>query len=147
MPDRMIPRNVTHLLADQAVFDSWARSAGIDDSGNAQRIFKRLAEQGVSLHALGNLIKSLGQLLPLFGDADRLLVTLGRFLQVVPSPSAAVAIFEEDPEALDQLLEVLATSPFLGEIIIAEPDVWESIRRGGGRPEKRESLRDDLRSE
>ncbi|MBT4886861.1 MAG: bifunctional [glutamate--ammonia ligase]-adenylyl-L-tyrosine phosphorylase/[glutamate--ammonia-ligase] adenylyltransferase [Planctomycetaceae bacterium] len=147
MPDRMIPRNVTHLLADQAVFDSWARSAGIDDSGNAQRIFKILAEQGVSLHALGNLIKSLGQLLPLFGDADRLLVTLGRFLQVVPSPSAAVAIFEEDPEALDQLLEVLATSPFLGEIIIAEPDVWESIRRGGGRPEKRESLRDVLRSE
>ena len=24
-----------------------------------------------------------------------------------------------------QLLAILATSPFLGEIVIAEPDVWE----------------------
>ena len=42
------------------------------------------------------------------------------------------------------LLAILATSPFLGGVI-AEPDVWERIRSGGGRPEKRESLRDILR--
>ncbi len=143
----MKPRNVTLLLKDRSVLDSWARSAGINDSENAQRIFKRLAEQGVSLDVLGNLVKALGQLLPLYGDADRLLVALGRFLQAVPILPAAVSIFEQDPESLEQLLAILATSPFLGEIVIAEPDVWEAIRRGGGRPEKRESLRDVLRSD
>ena len=64
------------------------------------RFLRELVEQGVSLHALGNFIKVLEQLLPLFGDIDRLLVTLGRFLQAVPSSPAAVASFEKDPESL-----------------------------------------------
>ena len=51
----MKPRNVTLILKDRSVLDSWARSAGINDSENAQRIFKRLAEQGVNLDVLGNL--------------------------------------------------------------------------------------------
>ena len=147
VPDRMKPRNVRHLLEDRSVFDSWACSTGIHDSEHVQQIFRELVEQGVSLHALGNFIKVLEQLLPLFGDIDRLLVTLGRFLEAVPSSPAAVASFEKDPESLEQLLAILATSPFLGEIVISEPNVWEDIRNGGGRPEKRESLRDVVRSE
>ena len=99
VPDRMKPRNVRHLLEDRSVFDSWACSTGIHDSEHVQQIFRELVEQGVSFHALGNFINVLEQLLPLFGDIDRLLVTLGRFLKAVPSSPAAVASFEKDPES------------------------------------------------
>ena len=147
MPDRMNSCKVTQFLEDRSGLDRWARDIGLSDGENASQVFKKLVSQDVDVDLLGRLIKILERLLPLYGEADRLLVTLGRFLQAVGSPLSTIALFEREPEALEALLAILATSPFLGEIVIAEPDVWERIRSGGGRPEKRESLRDILRSE
>ena len=147
MPDRMNSCKVTQFLEDRSGLDRWARDIGLSDGENVSQVFKRLVSQDVDVDLLGRLIKILERILPLYGEADRLLVTLGRFLQAVESPLSTIALFEHEPEALEALLAILATSPFLGEIVIAEPDVWERIRSGGGRPEKRESLRDILRSE
>ena len=147
MPDRTNSSKVTHFLGDRSALDRWARGVGLTDGENASQVFKKLVEQELDFDLLRFLIEDLERLLPLFGEADRLLVTLNRFLQAVRSPHATIALFEQEPESLESLLAILATSPFLGEIVIAEPDVWERIRRGGGRPEKRESLRDILRSE
>ena len=147
MPDRMNSCKVTQFLEDRSGLDRWARDIGLSDGENASQVFKKLVSQEVDIDLLGRLIKILERLLPLYGEADRLLVTLGRFLQAVGSPLSTIALFEREPEALEALLAILATSPFLGEIVIAEPDVWERIRSGGSRPEKRESLRDILRSE
>ena len=147
MPDRMNSYKVTQFLEDRSGLDRWARDIGLSDGENASQVFKRLVSQDVDVDLLGLLIKILERILPLYGEADRLLVSLDRFLQAVESPLSTIALFEHEPEALEALLAILATSPFLGEIVIAEPDVWERIRSGGGRPEKRESLRDILRSE
>ena len=147
MPDRTNSSKVTHFLKDRSALDRWARAIGLTDGENTSHVFEKLVDLELDFDLLLSLIKGLERLLPLYSEADRLLVTLDRFLQAVRSPHATVALFEQEPESLEALLSILATSPFLGEIVIAEPDVWERIQRGSGRPEKRESLRGILRSE
>jgi len=147
MPDRINSCKVKRFLEDRSGLDRWARAIGLSDGENASQVFNKLVALEVNFDLLECLIKSLERLLPLYSEADRLLITLGRFLQTVRSPLSTVALFEQEPESLEALLAILATSPFLGEIVIAEPDVWERIRSDGGRPEKRESLREILRSE
>ena len=142
MPDRTNSSKVTHFLKDRSALDRWARAIGLTDGENTSHVFEKLVDLELDFDLLLSLIKGLERLLPLYSEADRLLVTLDRFLQAVRSPHATVALFEQEPESLEALLSILATSPFLGEIVIAEPDVWERIQRGSGRPEKRESLRE-----
>ena len=147
MPDRTNSSKVTHFLKDRSALDRWARAIGLTDGENTSHVFEKLVDLELDFDLLLFLIKGLERLLPLYSEADRLLVALDRFLQAVRNPHATVALFEQEPESLEALLSILATSPFLGEIVIAEPDVWERIQRGSGRPEKRESLRGILRSE
>ncbi len=135
------------FIADDAAIGRWAAAAGITDARAAGRVFRGLADRGLSTDLLAVLIDQLGRLLPEVVDADRVLLTLDRFLGRLHSPLSAVALFQRDPAALETLLAIVATSPFLAEIVLAEPDTWEQIRRGGGRPEKREALREVLRAD
>ena len=146
MPDRMNFSKDKYFLEDKSSLDRWAHGIGLTDGENARIVFKALQEGGIDYDLLSCFIDCLEQLLPKYSEADRLLVTLGRYLQAVESPLSTVALFDREPESLKALLIIFATSPFLSEIVIAEPDVWERVRRGGGRPEKRKSLRDVLRS-
>jgi glutamate-ammonia-ligase adenylyltransferase len=138
---------VADLLASRAARDRWAAAAGLTKADAVERMFRGLGERGLTADLLTWLATELRRLLPLLGDADRVLVTLGRFLEAVASPLSAAALFERDPAALETLLAIMATSPYLGEVVIAEPDTWEQIRRGGGRPEKREALLEVLRAD
>ena len=136
MPDRMNFSKDKYFLEDKSSLDRWAHGIGLTDGENARIVFKALQEDGIDYDLLSCFIDGLEQLLPKYSEADRLLVTLGRYLQAVESPLSTVALFDREPESLKALLIIFATSPFLSEIVIAEPDVWERVRRGGGRPEK-----------
>lgn len=135
------------FLGDDAAIGRWACAAGLAEAETARRVFRGLAGRGLGDDLLTMLIDSLGRTLPGVVDADRVLLTLERFLGILHSPLSAVALFHRDAAALETLLAIVATSPYLAEIVLAEPDTWEQIRRGGGRPEKREALREVLRAE
>jgi len=141
------PESLRAFLASDDTLERWGHAAGLADHETVRRIFRGWADGRLSSDLLGELIELLGRLLPDVVDADRVLVTLDRFLGTLHSPLSAVALFQRDPAALKTLLAIVATSPYLAEIVLAEPDTWEQIRRGGGRPEKRESLRDVLRAD
>ncbi len=141
------PAEVRSFLADDTAIGRWSAAAGLTDPETARRVFCGWADGRLSPDLLANLIETLGKLLPDAVDADRVLVTLDRFLGTLHSPLSAVALFQRDPAALETLLAIVATSPYLAEIVLAEPDTWEQIRRGGGRPEKREALREVLRAD
>jgi glutamate-ammonia-ligase adenylyltransferase len=141
------PECLRAFLATDDTLERWAQAAGLADHDTVRRIVRGWADGRLSPDLLGELIESLGRLLPDVVDADRVLITLDRFLGTLHSPLSAVALFQRDPSALKTLLAIVATSPYLAEIVLAEPDTWEQIRRGGGRPEKRESLRDVLRAD
>jgi hypothetical protein len=66
---------------------------------------------------------------------------LERFVGAVRSPLATAALFERDPRALEILLGIFSASPYLAELVIADPEAWEEVRIGRGRPRRRRSRR------
>jgi glutamate-ammonia-ligase adenylyltransferase len=139
--------DVARLLDDPAAADAWGRSAGLVDPAGAFRALAAIARAGVPRDLLGSLAGRLAALLPNVADPDRVLVAVERFVAAVRSPLATAALFERDPRALEILLGIFAASPYLAELVIADPEAWEEIRVGRGRPEKKETLAAALAAE
>ena len=72
--------------------------------------------------------------------AQRAGAALERFLATAADPATRTAGLEADPSSLDALLTIFAASPYLAEIVISDPDAWEAVRTGQGRPERKEAL-------
>ena len=138
---------VRRWLDDPDAAAAWGRAAGLADPQAAHRALIGLAGHGLTFDLLAALAARLAVRLPETPDPDRVLATLERFFCAVRSPLAAAALFERDPHALDTLLEIFAASPYLAEIVIADPHPWEQVRLGRGRPEKREALAAALAAE
>ena len=73
-------------------------------------------------------------------DHDRVIVSLERFFTAVRSPLSAGTLFQRNPESLTILARLFSSSPYLADLVITDPEAWEEIRLGGGRPEKKEAL-------
>ena len=139
--------DVARLLDDPAAAVAWGRAAGLADPQGAGRALAGLAVAGVPLDLFTSLVEQLGRLLPGVADPDRVLVALERFVAAVRSPLATAALFERDPRALEILLGIFSASPYLAELVIADPEAWEEVRVGRGRPEKKEALAAALSAE
>jgi len=132
--------DVVRLLDDPATAAAWGTSVGLDDPSLAHRSLGGIAATGVPLDLLASLAGKLSTILPTVADPDRVLVALERFLSAVRNPLASATLFERDPRALDILLGLFSASPHLAELVISDPEAWEEVRVGRGRPEKKESL-------
>ncbi|MFM7207006.1 MAG: bifunctional [glutamate--ammonia ligase]-adenylyl-L-tyrosine phosphorylase/[glutamate--ammonia-ligase] adenylyltransferase [Planctomycetaceae bacterium] len=139
--------DVARLLDDPAAAAAWGRVAGLAEPAVAGRALAGIARCGVPPDLLAPLAARLAALLPVVADPDRVLVALERFFAAVRSPLAAATLFERDSRALEILLGIFAASPHLAEIVIADPEAWEELRVGRGRPEKREMLAATLAAE
>ena len=131
---------LARLRDDPLAADAWGRAAGLADPTLAGRTITALAAHGVPGDLLAALVARLAGALPAVADADRVLVALDRYVAAVRTPLAAVSLFDRDPRALEILLGIFSASPYLAELVIAEPEAWEEVRVGRGRPEKRETL-------
>jgi glutamate-ammonia-ligase adenylyltransferase len=125
----------------------WCRAGCLRDVAAARRTLAGIVQHGLPADLLHPLCAQLPSLLRSAGDADRVLVTLERFLGTVRSPLATGALFQRDPTSLATLLRLFAASPFLADVVIADPEAWEQVRVGQGRPEKREALAAELAAE
>ena len=132
--------DAARLLDDEAAAAVWGRAAGLATPAGARRALVALAERGLTFDLVAALCDRLAELLPRQSDPDRVLVALERFVAAVRSPLATAALFQRDPRALETLLRIFSASPHLAEIVIADPEAWERVRVGQGRPEKRETL-------
>ena len=135
------------MLEDPVAAAAWGREAGLVDAPAAHRALVSLANSGLTFDLLADLCTRLTRLMPESGDADRVLAALERFLGAVRSPLATATLFQRDPQALATLVKIFAASPFLAEIVIADPEAWEEVRVGQGRPERPESLAAALAAE
>ena len=138
---------VERLLADPEAAAAWGRRAGLVDPALAERALVGLARQGITFDLLGGIMARLADLLPRSSDPDRVLVSLERFVTCVRSPLATATLFERDPESLGVLVAIISASPHLADIVVADPEAWEEVRVGRGRPEKREALAAALAAE
>ncbi|HEY3787804.1 MAG TPA: hypothetical protein VGL71_03070, partial [Urbifossiella sp.] len=64
-----------------------------------------------------SLVSGLGRLLPRTADPDMALNNLDRFVQASRSPLATGSLFERDREALGDLLQIMATSQYLSDLL------------------------------
>ncbi len=135
------------LVDDVEAAVAWGRAAGLTDPATAPRVLAGLAARGLTFDLVESLCERLARLLPVVSDPDRVLVSLERFVAAVRSPLSTAMLFERDPESLRVLLEIFSASPHLAEIVIADPEAWEDVRLGHGRPEKKQSLAAALAAE
>jgi len=113
----------------------------------ASRTLTGLAAAGLTPDLVASIAGRLETILLQLPDPERVLVAIERFVAAVRSPLATGALFDRDPRALEILARLFAASPYLAEVVIADPEAWEQVRVGEGRPEKRETLAAQLAAE
>jgi glutamate-ammonia-ligase adenylyltransferase len=106
-----------------------------------------IAELGVPLDLLASLVDQFATLLPTLPAPDAALRSLSQYLGAVRSPIAEAALFQRDPVSLAILMKILAASPYLAWIVIGDPEAWEEVRLGEGRPVKRASVSSEIAAE
>jgi len=119
----------------------------LDDSAVSHRTGAAFAAHGLTADLIDSLCRRLQTLLPELPDPDRVRAALERFFGAVRSPLSTGTLFERDPRSLEILLKIFSASPFLADLVIADPEAWEQVRVGEGRPEKREALAAQLAAE
>ena len=134
------------LLDDARAAADWGRRAGLTDPATAQRVLLAIAEGGVTLDLLGSLAARLLSILPETSEPDRCLRELARYVAAARNPLSAVALFDRDPASLAILMRIFSTGPFLSSVVVDDPEAWEQVRLGEGRPESRESLAAEARA-
>jgi glutamate-ammonia-ligase adenylyltransferase len=135
------------LLDEPTAAAEWGRRAGLADPLVAHRSLCGLAAHGLTLDLLAFLCGRLGHLLPAASDPDRVLVAVERLIGAVRSPLSTGTLFQRDPRSLEILLKLFSASPYLAELVILDPESWEQVRVGEGRPESRQSLAAALAAE
>ena len=128
------------LLDEPAAAASWGGAAGLADPRIAHGILRAIAGHGLTLDLLAFLCDRLTALLPGTADPDRVLAAVGRLFAAVRSPLSTGTLFQRDPRALEILLKLFSASPYLADLVIHDPESWELVRLGEGRPESRQSL-------
>ncbi len=139
--------DVRALLEDPLAAAAWGASVGLTEPASASSALISIATAGIPLDLVRSLVESLSRLLPTLPAPDAALRALERYLHAVRSPIAEAALFQRDPEALAILMKILAASPHLALIVISDPEAWEEVRLGEGRPVKREAVIAELASE
>jgi [glutamine synthetase] adenylyltransferase / [glutamine synthetase]-adenylyl-L-tyrosine phosphorylase len=135
------------LLDEPTAAAEWGRRAGLTDPHQAHRSLCGLAAHGLTLDLMAFLCGRLGELLPAVSDPDRVLVAVERLLGAVRSPLSTGTLFQRDPRSLEILLKLFSASPYLADLVILDPESWEQVRVGEGRPESRQSLAAALAAE
>ena len=135
------------LLDEPTAAAEWGRRAGLADPQSAHRALCGLAAHGLTLDLLAFLCGRLGELLPAASDPDRVLVAIERLFGAVRSPLSTGTLFQRDPRSLEILLKLFSASPYLAELVILDPESWEQVRVGEGRPEGRQTLSAALAAE
>lgn len=93
------------------------------------------------------LLTQLAAVLPEYGETDRSLANLSRFLLASRSPQSWLALFEREPEALRTLVQLFSVSQYMADILIADPEVFDLLRLTGGEPTSHSVLQDEILAE
>ena len=72
---------------------------------------------------------------------------LERFIAAARNPMATAALFERDPEALPNLLQIFSTSQYLSDLMVVDREAYDLLRMTEGQPVARDVLVDELGAE
>jgi glutamate-ammonia-ligase adenylyltransferase len=134
-------------LDSPAEAEGWLRSWGLDNTRRAHGNLVRMAAAGITLDLLADLCDQLAEQLPRSSDADMALNNFERFVAAARNPLSLASLLERDRQALPVLLQILATSQHLAEVLITDSESYDLLRMTEGQPVARQMLIDELTAE
>ena len=134
-------------LDDAQIAEPWLRSLCVADLPAALANFTRMANFGVTLDLLTQISEQFAAAAPTLADPDMAINNLERFIAASRNPMATAALFERDPDALPNLLQIFTTSQYLSDLLVADKEAYDLLRMTEGEPVSRAALVDEIVSE
>lgn len=133
-----------NYLDDASEAEPWLRSLYVANPNAAHANLTRMATQGVTLDLLAQIGDQLAAAAPALADPDMAINNLERFIASSRNPMATAALFERDPEALPNLLQIFSTSQYLSDLLVVDREAYDLLRMTEGLPVSREALVEEL---
>jgi len=134
-------------LDDVAAAEPWLRSLRVANLAAAHSNLRRLAEHGVTLDLLLEISRQFAAVAPTLADPDMAMNNLERFIATSRNPMATAALFERDPHALPNLLQIFCTSQYLSDLLVTDQEAYDLLRMTEGQPVARDALVEELLTE
>lgn len=134
-------------LDDPATAAAWLRGLGMVDVRRAHANLVNIATGGMTLDLVGEICDQLGRSIARCADPDMALNNFERFVAAARNPLSLGTLFQRDPQALPTLVQILATSQHLSDLLVADPESFDLLRTTEGLPYTRQTLVEDLASE
>ncbi len=122
----------------------WMDAIGITHAAGGMRNMKSIASHDPTLEFMGDFVDVVSPLIRWSADPDMVLNSLERFFQASRSPRTLFSLFLQDKVSLSTLLDIFATSQYLGDMLINEPELFETVRQSDGQPQSQRQLTDEL---
>jgi [glutamine synthetase] adenylyltransferase / [glutamine synthetase]-adenylyl-L-tyrosine phosphorylase len=134
-------------LDDAREAEPWLRSLHVANLSAAHSNFRRLAEHGVTLDLLYQISEQFAAAAPSLADPDMAMNNLERFIASSRNPMATAALFERDPDALPNLLQIFSTSQHLSDLLVVDQEAYDLLRMTEGQPVARAALVEEIVNE
>src|SRR5262249_33746639 len=134
-------------LDDAETAEPWLRSLRVANLPAAHSNLRRLAEHGVTLDLLSQISEQFAAAAPTLADPDMAMNNLERFIASSRNPMAMAALFERDPDALPNLLQIFSTSQHLSDLLVVDQEAYDLLRMTEGQPVARAALVEELLNE
>jgi glutamate-ammonia-ligase adenylyltransferase len=134
-------------LDDAQAAEPWLRSLCVANLPAAHSNFMRMADHGVTLDLLTQISEQFAAAAPTLADPDMAINNLERFIAASRNPMATAALFERDPDALPNLLQIFSTSQYLSDLLVADKEAYDLLRMTEGQPVARPALVEELVNE
>ncbi|MGE0607157.1 MAG: hypothetical protein AB7O62_08705 [Pirellulales bacterium] len=143
----MLIEDLQSILDDPAVAEKRLAACGLCDIRRAQHNLLKIAESGVTLDLLADILRQLAEQLPRVSDPDMALNNLERFFTAARNPLSLATLFERDRDALPVLLRIFSTSQHLSDVLITDGESYDLLRMTDGEPVARETLVAEISAE
>jgi glutamate-ammonia-ligase adenylyltransferase len=125
----------------------WLNGLGLQDSNRAANHLSSIVEAGLSDDLIGSLLSRLREQLPQVADPDAAIENFARYLAASRSPLAVGTLIERDSHSLGILLQLFGSSPYVSDLIVADPESLDLLRMTDGRSAPRHELVHELCAE
>lgn len=141
------PPELRRLLDDREAAAPLLRSMGLRRPKAGHACLVRIVEARVPLDLAAALVEGFGKAAPGLADPDMAWNNFERFLTAARSPVSTAALFQREPESLTSLLQILAASQHLSDLLVNDQECYDLLRMTEGRPVARDLLVEELRGD
>jgi glutamate-ammonia-ligase adenylyltransferase len=131
---------ISALLDDFALAEPRFARLGVRQPLRAHEFLVRIADAGVTLDLVADLLGQFEEHLPRISDADMALNNLDRFFAAARSPLSLATLFERDRYALPILLQIFSTSQHLSDLLVTDRESYDLLRMTEGQPVSRDVI-------